>query len=244
LYACPKTDLVPPGDDKLQELPEETAESPLEIREVAERALVLQRYLLRRAWAVPYATWAVAIFLTNFGALFEALLGLSVLERIAVSTLASGAALTITLRAFKRVRDTAEIRRLVNDGKWRRVLGYQVLVPLWVAVYVILFFLILLFRVQEDLFALALYVHGAYAVFWVFMYCALGLSFGKKMPAEGVAVLSSFGVATAGSILNDLFLGIPGVYALLWGATIVVWVVSAFYARRQPVPGREVNLAA
>ena len=57
---------------------------------------MLQRYLLRRAWGVPYATWSVAIFLTNFGAPFEALLGLSVVERIAVSTLASGAALAIT----------------------------------------------------------------------------------------------------------------------------------------------------
>ena len=75
---------------------DEIAGSPLEIREVAQRALVLQRYLLRRAWGVPYATWSVAIFLTNFGAPFEALLGLSVVERIAVSTLASGAALAIT----------------------------------------------------------------------------------------------------------------------------------------------------
>jgi hypothetical protein len=52
-----------------------------------------------------------------------------------------------------------------------------------------------------------------------------------------------FGVATAVSILNDLSLRITGVYVLLWGATIIVWVASAFYARRQPVPGREVDLA-
>jgi len=76
------------------------------------------------------------------------------------------------------------------------------------------------------------------------MYYALRLSFEGRMPAEGKAALSSFGVATVGSIINDLSLGILGVYALLWGVTIVVWVVSAFYARRQPVPGREVHLAA
>jgi hypothetical protein len=224
-------------------LPEEIAGSPLEIREVAEWALVLQRYLLRRAWGVAYATWSVALFLTNFGAPFEALLGLSVIERIAVSTLASGAALTITLLAFKRVRNTVEIRRLVIDGKWRRVLGYQVLATLWVAVYLILFFLITLFGVQEDPFVLALYVHVIYAVFWAFLYYALRLSFEGRMPAEGKATLSSFGAATLGSIINDLSLGILGLYALLWGVTIIVWVVSAFYARRQPVPGREVDLA-
>jgi len=224
-------------------LADEIAGSPLEIREVAQWALVLQRYLLRRAWGVLYATWSVALFLTNFGGLFEALLGLSELERIAVSTLASGAALIITLRAFRRVRGTAEIRGLVIEGKWREVLGFRVLATLWVAVYAVLFFLILPFGVQEDPFVLVLYVHGVYAVFWAFMYYALGLSYGRKMPPEGIAVLSSFGVATAGSILNDLSLRISGVYALLWGATIVVWVVSAFYARRQPVPGREVNPA-
>ena len=222
---------------------DEIAGSPLEIREVAQRALVLQRYLLRRAWGVLFATWSVALFLTNFGAPFEALLGLSVVERIAVSTLASGAALTITLRAFKRVRDTVEIRRLVNDGKWRRVLGYRVLVPAWVAVYVILFLSIFLFGVQGDPFVLALFVHLAYAAFWAFYYYALELSFEGKIPAEGKAALSLFGVATAVSILNDLSLRITGVYVLLWGATIIVWVASAFYARRQPVPGREVDLA-
>jgi hypothetical protein len=224
-------------------LADEIAGSPLEIREVAQWALVLQRYLLRRAWGVLYATWSVALFLTNFGGPFEVLLGLSELERIAVSTLASGAALIITLRAFRRVRGTAEIRGLVIEGRWREVLSYRVLATLWVAVYAVLFFLILPFGVQGDPFVLVLYVHGVYAVFWAFMYYALGLSYGRKMPPEGIAVLSSFGVATAGSILNDLSLRTSGVYALLWGVTIVVWVVSAIYARRQPVPGREVDPA-
>jgi hypothetical protein len=223
-------------------LAEEITGSPLEIKEIAARALVLQRYLLRRAWGVLYATWTVAIFLTDLAPL-EAL-GLSVDERIVLGTLASGAALIITLRAFKHVRDTVEVRRLVADGKWWRVLGYRVLVPSWAAVYVVLFLSIFLYGVQEDPLVLALYVHTGYAGFWTFLYYALGLSFEGKMPAEAVAVLSAFGVATAGSILNDLSLRIIGVYVLLWGATVVVWVVSSFYARRQPVPVLEVNPAA
>ena len=222
---------------------EEIAGSPLEIEEIAERALGLQRYLLRRAWGVLYATWSIPIFLTNFGALFETPLGLSIVDRIVVGTLASGAALTVTLRAFKEVRDTAEIRRLVNGGEWRRVLGYQVLVPSWVAVYVILFLSIFLFGIQGDPIALALFVHAVYAGFWAFLFYALRLSFEGKMPAEGIAFLSSFGVATAGSILNDLSFGNIGVYVLLWGVTIVVWVVSAFHARRQSIPVPEGNLA-
>jgi hypothetical protein len=127
----------------------------------------------------------VALFLTNFGGLFEVLLGLSVVERIVVSTLASGAALTITLLAFKRVRDTVEIRRLVIGGRWRRVIGKPGARDLLGRSLRGLFFLILLFRVQQDPFVLVLFVHGAYAAFWAFMYYALGLSFERKMPAEG-----------------------------------------------------------
>lgn len=191
-----------------------------------------------------YATWSVALFLTNFGAVFETPFGLSVVGRIVVGTLASGAALTITLRAFKEVRDTAEIRRLVVGGEWERVLGYRVIVPTWVAVYVILFLSIFLFGIQGDPFALALFVHVVYAGFWAYILYSLWLSFGGRIPAEGTAVLSSFGVATAGSILNDLSFGNIGVYVLLWGATIVVWVVSAIHARRLKVPMPEANPAA
>lgn len=231
------------GDDKPLGLVEDIDGSPREIKEIAARALGLQRYLLRRAWGVLYATWSIALFLTNFGAVFETPLGLSIVGRVVVGTLASGAALTVTLRAFKEVRDTAEIRRLVVDGEWERVLGYKVLVPTWVAVYVILFLSIYLFGIQGDPFALALFVHAAYAGFWAYMFYSLRLSFDEKMPAEGTAVLSSFGVATAGSILNDLSFGSIDVYVLLWGAIIVVWVVSAIHARRLKVPVMEANAA-
>ena len=190
-----------------------------------------------------YATWSIALFLTNFGAVFETPLGLSIVGRIVVGTLASGAALTVTLRAFKEVRDTAEIRKLVIGGEWKRVLGYRVLVPSWVAVYAVLYSSIFLFGVQGDPFALALFVHAVYAGFWAFMFYSLRLSFDRKMPAEGPAVLSSFGAATAGYILNDLSFGDIGVYVLLWGVAIVVWVVSAFHARRQPIPAPEGDLA-
>jgi nickel/cobalt exporter len=46
---------------------------------------------------------------------------------------------------------------------------------------------------------------------------------------------------------NDSLVGfviaIIGVYVLLWGATIIVWVVSAFHARRQSIPVPEGDLA-
>ena len=220
---------------------EEIAGSPLEVKAIATRALVLQRYLLRRAWGALYATWSVAIFQTIFGAAVEAALGFSLDQRVSLSVLASGAALAITLREFRRVRDTAEIRRLAVEGKWTRVLGYHVAVPAWVAAYVIVVSSFFLFGAHESSFIFVLL--AAYAAFWAFLWYALRLSFQEKMPAEGVATLASFGAALAGTVLNELSLGIYGVYVLLWGATVVVWVVSAVYARRLAVPGSEVNPA-
>jgi hypothetical protein len=212
-------------------LAEEISGSPLEIKEIAERALWLQRYLLRKAWGVLYAAWSLPIFLTVFNVPGVVFPGLSV-ERIAVGMFFSGAALTITLRTFKRVRDTAQIRSLVFEGKWRRALGYRVLVPTWVAIYAILILLIFVFRIQAGLVVPAVYVS-----FWAYLYYALRLSFPGKLPTESIAAISSFGIAIAGSIVMDLSFLITSVYILLWGVALAIWVSSALYARTRAPPG-------
>jgi len=225
-------------------MPDEIAGSPLEIREIAERALQLQRHLLRRAWGALYATYAVSIFLTIFGAPVAFLLGLGAeytfIVRVVVGMLASGAALTVTLWEFRRVRDTAEIRSLMTEGKWKGVLRYRVLVPFWAAVYVILFLSIAVFGRQDNILILVLSV---YIAFWAFLYYAMNLSFPGKLPIEGVAALSSFGIATAGSIITYLSLGITAVYGLLWGAMVVIWGVSACYARTRQLPRSQEGVA-
>ena len=92
-------------------LAEEIAGSPLEIKEVAEKALQLQSHLLRRAWGVLYATYSVAFFLTLFSSVVAYAVGLAgeytLAAHVAVDMLASGAALMLTIRAFGRIRDTA-----------------------------------------------------------------------------------------------------------------------------------------
>ena len=176
-----------------------------------------------------YAAWSVPIFLTVFNLPAVVLPGLSA-ERVAVGMFFSGIALTITLRTFKRVRTTAQIRSLVFEGKWKRVLGYRVLVPAWVAAYAILILLIFVFGIQAGL-----VVPVVYVAFWAYLYYALRLSF-PKSPIEGIAAFTSFGIATAGTILMELSSLIAGVYGLLWGVTLVVWVVSALYARTRTPP--------
>jgi hypothetical protein len=211
-------------------LAEEVTGSPLEIKEIAERALLLQRYLLRRAWGVLYAAWSVPIFLTVFNLPAVVLPGLSA-ERVAVGMFFSGAALTITLRTFKRVRDTAQIRSLVFEGKWKRVLGFRAVVPIWIAAYVILILSIFVFGIQAGLIVPAVYV-----AFWAYLYYALRLSFPGKLPSESIVAISSFGIASAGTIVMELSFPITAVYALLWVVTLVIWVGSALYARARTLP--------
>jgi hypothetical protein len=211
-------------------LPEETAFSPLEIREIAERALLIQRHLLRRAWAVVYAAWSISIFLAIFSASLASVLGLSaeymLPERIVVSMTASGVSVIATLVAFRRVRDTSEIRNMVLRERWVRVIDYRVIVPFWVAVYVV-FFLSLALSFGHT----GVLVDLIYAAFWTFLFYALRLSFPGRLPIESILALSSLGIAAAGSIIDLLSVNVIAVYVLLWAATVIIWAVSAAYAR-------------
>jgi hypothetical protein len=217
-------------------LPEETPVSPLEIRQIAERALLIQRHLLRRAWAVCYAAWSISIFLAIFSASLASALGLSAVymlpEHIVVSMTASGISVIVTLVAFRRVRDTSEIRSMVLRERWVRVIDYRVIVPFWVAVYVV-FLLSLALSVGYT----GLLVNLIYAAFWTFLFYALRISFPGRLPIESILALSSLGIATAGTIIDLLSVNVIAVYGLLWGVTVIIWAVSAVYARTRGLSG-------
>jgi hypothetical protein len=222
---------------------EEEQISPLELKQIAQRALLIQRHLLRRAWAVGYAAWSVSLFIGIFSAVLASGLGLSaeymLPEHFAVSMAASAIALALTLLAFRRVRDTAEIRSVVLRERWVKVIDYRVLVPIWTAVYAILILSVALSFKNLDLL-----VELVYLMFWVFLIYALRLSFPGRLPIESVLTLSSLGIATVGSIVDLLTVNVIGVYGLLWGATVIIWAVSAVYARTRRLsaaPGEDVR---
>jgi hypothetical protein len=217
---------------------EEAPTSPADIKRVAEEALRIQRHLLRRAWGVLYATYSVSIFVAVFSSALAYAIGLAdeytLAAHVAVAMMASGAALTVTLHAFGRVRDTVEVRSLVFDAGWASVLRYRVLVPVWIAIYAVVIVSMVLLNDHVGLLVLVIY-----AGFWGLLYYALGLSFPEGPPFEGVAALSSFGVAIAGSVILLLSVGVSAevvrIYGLLWGATVIIWAASALYARtRKP----------
>jgi hypothetical protein len=216
---------------------DEVVVSPREVKDVAERALVLQSYLLRRSWGVLYLALSASMFVSIFlvPALFGPL-GLSsespLILKLGTSMTASGAAVIAILWTFKRTRDSAEIRNTLNEGRWSRPLGYRVVVPLWVAIYTALILILVFF---EPLAAAAdLFVHAALAVY---LYYALRLSFPLKLPTESIVALAFLVVATIASIALLPFVRDTAPYGILWGSTIVVWLAAARYARTRPVPG-------
>jgi hypothetical protein len=206
--------------------------------EVAESALQLQRFLLRRAWGVLYAAWAVSIFMTLFAipivvALLRVSAEFTVPAEIVLGLLSSGAAVVVTLRAFKLVRETAEIRDLITKGTWEaRFLVNSVLVPVWVTIYVVFISSIFLFGPKQVVFLLVI-IYAAIAASFSY---GLRLSFPQNLPVEGTAALSSFGIANAGSIITFLFVRTPIIYGILWGFTIAVLLLCAWYARTRRPP--------
>jgi hypothetical protein len=206
---------------------EEPPESPGEIRSIAEKALALQSYVLRRSWGALYAVWASSMLVTIFVSPVEADLGL----RIAINVVVSGSALAAVLWTFRRARDTAEVRYAIFDNAWSKPLGYRFLVPIWIAIYAVDILTVIFFRPG------VVYVQlSVYALLVAYCYYALRLSFPDGFPAEGIIALSSLAFAALASIALLPFVSGTEPYGVLWATTIGLWLVAAAYARTRRPP--------
>jgi hypothetical protein len=203
-----------------------------EMVRAVKRAILLNEYLLRRAWGVLYLALSLSMFLSIFGTpIIDSLESIGVASTLPMNLIASGCGLIAILWAFKRVRNSAEITHPEDDRAWSRLLGYRFLVPLWIALEAVVIFTIAFASGRVPLvFELT---HLAVALY---LYYALRLSFSKKIAPEGVFAVASLSLS---SIVSLALLSITtnhGPYALLWGATIVVWIFSGIYARTRPIP--------
>jgi hypothetical protein len=206
---------------------EEPVESPGEIRSIAEKALALQSYVLRRSWGALYAVWASSMLVTIFVSPVEADLEL----RIAINVVVSGSALVAVLWTFRRAGDTAEVRYALFDHAWSKPLGYRLLVPIWLAIYAVEIVTVIFFRPA------AVYAQlGVYALLVAYCYYALRLSFPHRLPAEGIIALSSLAFAALGSIVLLPFVKGTEPYGVFWASTIGLWLVAAAYARTRRPP--------
>jgi len=202
---------------------------PAEIKKMAERALVLQSYLLRKAWGVPYAAWSLAIFVTVFVSPFEPDIALRIIVDIGVS----GTALVAILWEFKRARDTAQVRNSVVNRRSSKPPGYRVLLPTWMTIYAVAILTVVFFRPQAVLVLLAVY--GALAAYF---YYSLRMAFPLRLPPEGKVALSSLAVAAIVSVGLLPLLRDPAPYGIIWGMVVALWGFATAYARtrRPPAP--------
>lgn len=201
-------------------------------KRAVKQAILLNEYLLRRAWGVLYLALSFSMFLSIFGTpIISSLVSVGYASLIAVDMTASGCGIAAILWAFKRVRDTAYITHPEGNPAWSKLLGYRFIVPLWLLLNALVILTIELAIARLP--TVVLLTHLGVAVY---AYYALRLSFSEKIPAEAVIAVGSLSLSSIASLALLSFVTSPGPYALLWGATIVAWVISGVYARSRPVP--------
>jgi hypothetical protein len=202
-----------------------------EVRRAVRQAILLNEYLLRRAWGVLYIVIAFSMFLSSFGSpILESLGVVNYLGALVMDLTASGSGLIVILWAFKGVRNTAEVTH-PNDQAWARLLGYKFLVPLWFAINTVLISTIIFAR---ELVSLEFFlIHFGLAIY---LYYALSLSFSLKLPPEASVSIGSILLSSVASLALLSIVTTPGIYALLSVATIVAWIFSGVYASTRAIP--------
>jgi hypothetical protein len=209
-----------------------------DVRRAVTQGILLNEYLLRRAWGVLYLALSLSMFLSIFGTpIVGSLEPIGLADSIAVDVTAGGCAIAAVLWAFKRVRNTAEITHPGGDRAWSRLLGYRCVVPVWIALNAMVISTIVLARAQVPL--VDLLIHLGVAAYLLY---ALRLSFPKKTPAEAVIAIGSLTLSSIASLALLSIVTSHGPYVLLWGATIAAWMLSGVYARTRPIPEFEEEL--
>jgi hypothetical protein len=209
-----------------------------EVIRAVKRAILLNEYLLRRAWGILFLVLSLSMFLSIFGSpIIDSLVSIGFASTIAIDMTASGCGVIAILWAFKRVRNAAEITHPEGNRAWSRLLGYRFIVPLWIAINGIVILTIALAKARVPLVVLLLHFGLS-----VYLYYALRLSFPKKIPAEAVIAIGSLSLSSIASIALLSITTSPGPYALLAGATIGAWILSGIYARTRPIPEFEEDL--
>ena len=201
-------------------------------RRAVKQAILLNEYLLRRAWGVLFIVLALSMFLSIFGvAILEVARSFGLLGSIAFAVTANGCGLIVILWTFKRVRYAVEITRPERDPAWSRFLGYRLLVPLWVVTNVVSISTVVLAGALLPLVFFLIHLGLA-----AYLYYALRLSFSKKIPGEGIVAIGSLSLSSIASLALLSIVTGPGPYALLWGATIAAWILSGVFARTRSIP--------
>ena len=209
--------------------------SPRQIRQVVQRALGIERYLLRRAWGLGYAVAAVDIALVNFLPLILLVLGLrahfGLVANITVNTAISATALVATSWIFKKAYDAMQVRREIADSTWARLLRPWWSAAVWLAYYLPVIAAIVFVRAD----ALLVLLGGLATTVFPFFF-ALKVSFPEGLPKEAKMALVVYAVCTVLNFAVSFAGPHEGVYLITYSSAVVAFALAFVHARRQKPP--------
>jgi len=215
-----------------------------EIKNATERAFKYQRYIARRTFALYYLAWAAAILFVVGSPNLMTLVGLSgalgETFQLIVRLIALAGAASITAVIFRDARRILMVRRALDRGKWiySRYAGGLIL---WMFVVASAYVVVSWYFPTPP----SRYFPGpAYSnlVFYALLlpipfllYRLMSLAFPDQRPVEGPIALTTFAVAAVISLA--LYFPPKGNSEVdfwklgwVWGATALVWLLSAVYA--------------
>jgi hypothetical protein len=211
-----------------------------QIKQVAERALVIERYILKRAWGLSFALSAAETGLVTFLPLFFVIFRLSsdvgFFVIIGINAAISLAELIVVSWIFKKAYNAMMVRREIADSIWTKLLRLPWSIIIWgvyIAVDLTAFFF-LFHRALDIIFGLLVT-----AIFP--LYFALKVSFPERLPHETKYVLATFAICSSSSLIISL-LGIARTfpYLVIWGIMFVMflWASISIYRQKPPIRRR------
>jgi hypothetical protein len=209
--------------------------SPEQIKQVAERALVIERYILERAWGLCYAAVAAEIVLIPFLPLIVLFLGLSagyfLVVAIVINTAVSIVGAAMIAWIFKKAYNSMLVRREIVDSIWTKLLRPSWIALVWTAYYLPILAAIFLLRHDFLIFRFGLLATTVFPLFF-----ALKGSFPERLPRESIAVLLALTIYTLGGFVVSLLKANAGFYLILWVIFLVVLILASAHARRRKPP--------
>jgi hypothetical protein len=209
--------------------------SPEQIKRVAEKALVIERYILERAWGLCYAAVAAEIVLIPFLPLIALFLGLSagyfLVVAIMVNTAVSIVGAAMIAWIFKKAYNSMLIRREIVDSIWTKLLKPSWIALIWTAYYLAILAAIFLLGHDFLVFRFGLLATTVFPLFF-----ALKGSFPERLPRESIAVVSALTIYTLGGFVVSLLKANLGFYLILWVIFLVVLIWAFAHARRRKPP--------
>ncbi len=223
------------GTVKAQIMVEDRQVSPRQVKQVTERALQIERYILRRAWGLCYAVVAVEIALiTLLPPLFVAV-GLSAdysfTARLAVNTAISITGIAVVSWIFKKAYDAMQVRREITDSLWVKLLRPGWAAAVWLIYYLPIVAAIVFLRPIGSVLLFVLLAASAPSFFY-----ALKFSFPERIPREGIAVSVTFTICSVINLILFLTSAHYAAYLSIWAVMIAISLAAAAVAYRQKPP--------